>query len=53
MPNNTLFDFFQSKTELSAIDHYFALLAKNTSIEKQALFLEKNSKRPLNPMPIF
>lgn len=43
MPNNTLFDFFQSKTELSAIDHYFALLAKNTSIEKQALFLEKNS----------
>ena len=50
MPNNTLFDFFQSKTELSAIDHYFALLAKNTSIEKQALFLEKNSLKMIEQL---
>ena len=43
MPNNALSGFFQSKTELSAIDYFLALIAENSSMEKRVQCLEENS----------
>ena len=44
MQNNLLSEFFQSKTELSAIDHFLGLTANNYFIEERLLRLEDRLK---------
>lgn len=41
MPNNLLSEFFQSKTEVSAIDYFLGLTAKNTFFQDRILLLEE------------
>lgn len=45
MPNNSLSDFFQSSTELNAIDHFMQLMVKTNSFNQQIEILETRLKK--------
>ena len=41
MNNNLLFEFFNSQTELNAIDHFMQLMVKTNTFNQQVEILEK------------
>ena len=41
MPNNSLSDFFQSSTELNAIDHFMQLMVKTNSFDQRLQVLQE------------